>query len=133
MDTVEALEREKLWRSNPRARPDPSTARAVAAALADQIKCLEDRLTLMQSLVVGRHILIHRGNPSRGPESGPGFSRKVTAIIEDVPAGSGQVRCRLLEDDPHAIGAPCRAGESGLWAASQIVVDQIGSDRASVV
>lgn len=123
MQLGEALAREKSWRENPNMRPQPSTAKAVATVLANRVQELEHQLALAQRLAIGRKVLILRGNPGRGPETGPGFGRKVPAVIQEVPAGTWQVRCQLLEDDPDAVGSPSRAGESGLWAISQIVED----------
>lgn len=123
MHINEALERTKSWRENPQTRPQPDTARAVAASLADHLQHLEQQLAMMQRLVVGRQVLIERGNAARGPDTGPGFGRKIPAVIEEAPVGEWQVRCKLLADDPDAVGSPCRLGESGLWSASQIVVE----------
>lgn len=123
MNADQALMHEESWRENPRIRPQPKTAQAVASALADRIRQLEDQVAFMQRMMVGRKVLILRGNPHRGPETGPGFGRKIPAVIEDVPVGHWQIRCRLLVDDPDAVGSPCHAGESGLWAASQIAID----------
>ncbi len=123
MNATEALAREQLWRENPQIRPQPKTAQAVATVLAERVRQLESQMALMQRLVVGRQVLVHRGNPGRGPETGSGFGRKIPAIIEEAPVGVLQIRCRLLVDDPDAVVSPCLAGESGLWSASQIVVD----------
>lgn len=121
MEVSEALAREKAWRESPQSRPQPGVAKSVAAALADSVRQLEDQLVLAQRLAVGRHIQILRGNPGRGQETGPGFGRKIPAVIEEV-FGVGQVRCKLLADDPNAVGAPCLAGESGWWSVSQIIL-----------
>lgn len=123
MDLEEAMAREKSWREHPNMRPQPLIARAVAAALVDRITDLEHQLSIAKRLCIGRRVMILRGNPCRGPETGPGFGRMVPAVIQDVPAGTWQVRCRLLEDDPDAVGSPSLAGESGLWSISQIVVN----------
>lgn len=121
MDTTEALAREELWRCNTGIRMQPSTAREVASALANRIRELEAQVALLQRLVVGARILINRGNPDRGPETGPGFGRKIPAVIEAAPIGLWDVQCRLLVDDPGAVGPPNREGDSGLWSISQIV------------
>lgn len=121
MDIAEALAREESWRSNARIRVQPSTARAVASVLASRVHELEAQVTLLQRLTVGVRVMIHRGNPDRGPETGPGFGRKIPAVIEAAPIGCWQVQCRLLVDDPGAVGLPNRAGDSGLWSVSQIV------------
>lgn len=123
MDLKEAMSRADAWRSNPRTRPTPDAARGVAATLADRVTLLEGQLALAQRLTAGRQVSILRGNPDRGPETGPGFGRKVPAVIVDAAVGSYQVQCRLLADDPDAVGAPCRAGDIGLWSASQIIVE----------
>lgn len=123
MDVTEALAREKAWRENPQTRPHPSTGRAVATALARQVEALERDRSTLQRLLIGRKVMLERGNPDRGPETGPGFGRRVPVVIEEVPVGDWQVRCRLLEDDPGAVGAPNRAGDSGLWSVSQVCVD----------
>lgn len=123
MDATAALAREESWREHPQVRPRPDTAKAVAAALASRVRQLERQMNAMQRLLVGRRVLIERGNPGRGPETGPGFGRRVSAVIEEVPVGDWEVRCRLLVDDPDAVGAPCRAGDSGFWSVSQIIVE----------
>ncbi len=120
MDITEALAREASWRESAGIRMQQHTARAVASALADRVRELQSHVALMQRLVVGTRVMIHRGNPDRGPETGPGFGRKIPAVLESVSAGNSQVRCRLLVDDPDAIGVPNRAGDSGFWSVSQI-------------
>lgn len=120
MDTSEALKRAESWRNNPRMRPSPPVAIAVATALASHVRQLEQRLRLIK----GREVLIERGNPNRGPDTGPGFGRRVPAVIEEPMVGIGdQVQCKLLADDPDAVGAPNRAGDSGLWSVSQIIIN----------
>lgn len=123
MDTAEALARAESWRKKPRTRPTPDVAIAVSTALAARVRQLEQHLRL----AVGREVLIARGNPNRGPETGPGFGRRVPAVIEEAAEAAiglgDQVRCRLLVDDPGADGAPNQAGDSGLWALSQIIVE----------
>ena len=120
MNTDEALSREKSWSENPRMRPQPGVARAVAYTFANRVRQLEAQLEQLQRLVVGRQILIERGNPNRGPGTGQGFGRRVPAVIEEV-MDAWQVRCKLLSDDPDAVSAPSRAGDSGLWSVSQII------------
>lgn len=122
VDLTEAMARAKAWRSNPKMRPEPRTARAVAAALADRITQLEGQLATAQRLAAGREVLLLRGNPARGPETGAGFGRKVPAVVVEASVGHHQVLCRLLADDHDAVGSPCRAGDEGLWAASQVIV-----------
>jgi len=120
MDTAEALDRAESWRKNPQMRPTPAVAIAVSTTLAVRVQQLEQRLRL----AVGREVLIARGNPNRGPETGPGFGRRVPAVIEEALEGLGdQVRCKLLTDDPDAVGTPNQAGDSGLWALSQIIIE----------
>ena len=123
MELKEALARAESWRSNPGIRPLPKTARDVAATLAGQIALLEAQLVRARRLAAGRKVLILRGNPARGPETGPGFGRKVPAVILDAAHGLHQVECRLLADDPDAVGSPCRTEDIGLWSASQILVE----------
>lgn len=119
MNIAEALDRAEAWRKNPRLRPTTDVAISVSTALAARVHQLEQRLRL----AVGCEVLIERGNPDRGPETGPGFGRRVPAVIEEAVVGIGdQVRCRLLMDDPDAVGSPNRAGDSGVWALSQIVL-----------
>lgn len=120
MDITDALAREESWRRNTAIRMQPSAAREVSAALADRVRELEQQVALLQRLAVGTRVFIHRGNPDRGPETGPGFGRKIPAVIEAAPVGVFQVQCRLLVDDPDAVGSPNRAGESGFWSISQI-------------
>lgn len=116
----EAMARAESWRKNPRTRPTPAVAIAVSTALAARVQQLEQYLRL----AVGREVLIERGSPGRGPETGPGFGRRVPAVIEEAPVGIGdQVRCKLLRDDPDAVCSPTKAGESGIWALSQIIID----------
>lgn len=123
MDIIEALIREKSWRENPRSRPQPDVAKAVAALLADRVYQLEKQLSQAKRLAVGRQVLIERGNTARGPETGAGFGRRVPAVIEEALIGDWQVRCRLLVEDPDAVVAPNRVGDSGLWSISQIVIE----------
>jgi hypothetical protein len=121
MEIAEAMVREKSWRESPKIRPAPNVAKMVAATLATRVQQLEEQLAAMQRLVVGRQVLIRRGNPDRGPETGPGFGRQIAAVIEEAPVGTSQVRCKLLVNDPDSVGGPSQAGESGLWSISQIV------------
>lgn len=123
MDAAEAVIRANSWRENQKTRPQPDTARAVAIALADRVLQLEEQLRLVRRMALGRQVLIARGNADRGSETGPGFGRRVPAVIEEVLVGDWQVRCKLLVDDPHGVGGPCRAGDSGFWSASQIIID----------
>lgn len=52
------------------------------------------------------------------------LGRRVPAVIEEPMVGIGdQVQCKLLADDHDAVGAPNWAGDSGLWSASQIIID----------
>lgn len=118
----DALAKVSAWRDNPRMRPQPEAVRAVAGVLADRVVQLEQQLARVKRLAEGREVLILRGNPDRGPETGPGFGRHVPAIIEDALVEDWGVVCRLLCDDPGAVGAPCNKGDSGHWSASQIVI-----------
>jgi len=122
MEVTDALAIEKSWRKNPQSRPLPGRSKAVAAALVNHVQQLEEQLQRARKLAVGRQIQIRRGNPDRGPETGPGFGRTIPVVIVEVPTEAHQVRCELLVDDLDAVGAPCRAGDSGLWSISQIVL-----------
>lgn len=123
MDVAEALARAESWRDNPRMRPQPDAAKAVGTTLAARVRQLEQQLSQVKRLAAGRQVLIERGNPDRGPDTGPGFGRRVPAIIEEALVGDWQVQCKLLVDDQDAVGSPCRAGDSGLWSVSQIVIE----------
>lgn len=61
----------------------------------------------------GDEVVLIRGSRGRGPESGPGFERRLRAKY--VGARKNMVRCVLLEDDPNATGKPFKAGEAGWW------------------
>lgn len=122
MDVKLAIEQAESWRTNPRTRPTPETTRAVVSVLVDRIKRLEEMLATTQRLAVGRQVILLRGNMDRGPETGAGFGRKVPAVLLDATSFPNQLLCRLLVDDPNAVGAPCRAGDEGLWSASQVVL-----------
>ena len=117
--TIEnALERAKSWEQNHGSRPSPSIAREVAKVLADHCNNAD---YIIQNLLVGRKVLVERGNTDRGPETGPGFGRRVSATIIEAPVGYGQIACRLLDDDEDAVGPPNKAGDVGLWSVSQII------------
>lgn len=62
---------------------------------------------------IGEEVILIRGNAWRGPESGPGFGREVKARY--LGSDGEVVECMLLEDDPHAVTAPIKAGEIGWW------------------
>lgn len=124
MDINEAMARAAHWRANPRTRPLSYTARIIVGTLAVRIAQLEEQLEIAKRLAASRQVLIFRGNPDRGPETGRGFGRKVPAVIVDAAPGANQVQCRLLVDDPGAVGAPCRAGDVGLWSVSQIIIEE---------
>lgn len=121
MDTKEAIARSQNWENNPRSRPDPTVARVVATTLLERIAELEASLAIAQRLSVGRVVEVQRGNPSRGPESGPGFGRSVPAVLIGFHEPN-QVECRLLADDLHAVSAPRLAGEVGHWGANEVRV-----------
>lgn len=123
MDVAEALARAESWRENPRMRPQPDAAKLVGTTLAARVRQLEQQLSQVKRLAAGRQVLIERGNPNRGPGTGPGFGRRVPAIIEEALVGDVQVRCKLLVDDQDAVAAPCMTGDSGLWSVSQIVIE----------
>lgn len=94
---------------------------------------LQGRLAKIDALLTRgaapRKILLRRGNPDRGPESGTGHGRWVLVQFLELvpflghvrPGGGMQVRCQLLEDDPWAVGAPDKAGDIGRWSISAVV------------
>jgi hypothetical protein len=63
---------------------------------------------------VGDEVVLIRGSRGRGPESGPGFERRLRARYLGGD-GPHMVTCALLEDDPNATCAPFHAGEIGTW------------------
>ena len=66
---------------------------------------------LSRCLEVGQEILLLRG--SQGRMQGPGHERRVRARL--LSADLINVQAELLEDDPNATVAPCKAGEAGIW------------------
>jgi hypothetical protein len=69
---------------------------------------------------VGDEVILIRGSRGRGPDSGPGFERQVRARYL---GGNGplDLKCELLEDDPHATVAPFKAGEVGIWHGESFI------------
>ncbi|KLR57425.1 hypothetical protein [Diaphorobacter sp. J5-51] len=91
-----------------------------------QIGQLQERLAKVDALLTQgaepRQVLLARGNPNRGPESGTGHGRWVPVQFLGFAQPEGmQVKCQLLEDDPWAVGAPDKAGDIGLWSMSAVV------------
>ncbi len=66
----------------------------------------------------GDEVILVRGSRGRGPETGPGFERKVRAKY--LGGDAVNVFCELLEDDPHG-GAPTKAGETGMWHGDSFI------------
>lgn len=123
MEITEALARAESWCGNSRLRPQSDIAKAVGITLAARVQQLEQQLSQLKRFAAGRQVLIERGNPGRGPDTGPGFGRRVPATIEDPLVGDWQVRCKLLVCDLDAVAAPSQAGDSGLWSVSQIITE----------
>lgn len=94
-----------------------------ARAVADAKERLEKVRALIDAYAAPREVLLERGNPLRGPESGTGHGRWVRVrflgLLEEN--GGMQSSCQLLEDDPWAAGAPDKAGDVGLWSTSAVV------------
>ena len=94
-----------------------------AQELAEQLRRLSQhlaKLNTLEALQAGQPqpVEIERGNPDRGPETGPGFGRRVPALL--LRCEGHRVLCRLEQDDPHSVAAPSRAGQEDWWEASQI-------------
>lgn len=91
--------------------------------LAEQLQGLSQQLAkldTLEALQAGQPqpVEIERGNPERGPGTGAGFGRRVPALL--LRCEGRQVLCRLVQDDPHGVAEPSRAGQEGWWEASQI-------------
>lgn len=71
-------------------------------------------------------ITLIRGSRGRGPESGPGYERRLRARY--IGAHGNMVQCQLLEDDPAASVPPYKAGEIGWWHGRSFV-EQIQKPR----
>lgn len=88
---------------------------------------LRERLSKVEKILMGppsepREILILRGNPDRGADTGPGYGRLVPALfLREFDQTGHNVKCRLLADDTAAVGSPNNAGEEGWWCVSQVV------------
>ncbi|WP_313315387.1 hypothetical protein [Pulveribacter sp.] len=100
-----------------------SAAPGRAQELAEQLQGLCQnlaKLDTLEALQAGQPqaVEIERGNPERGPATGAGFGRRVPALL--LRCEGHQVLCRLVQDDPHAVAAPSRAGQEGWWEARQI-------------
>lgn len=92
---------------------------ALVRELSTEIEACRSQLEQVARLALGREVFIMRGNPLRGAATGPGFGREVRAIVRTI---SGEnVECELLEDDPHAVCDPKKAGETGWWSLSSVV------------
>lgn len=91
--------------------------------VADAMERLAKVRVLIDEEARPRQVLLERGNPLRGPESGTGHGRWVRVrflgLLEEN--GGMQSSCQLLEDDPWAAGAPDKAGDVGLWSTSAVV------------
>lgn len=77
------------------------------------------RYTRSSGIRPGDEVTLIRGSRGRGPDSGPGYERKVKARY--VAGDAFNVVCELLEDDPDATTAPFRRGERGLWHGESFV------------
>jgi len=66
----------------------------------------------------GAMVVISRGNPDRGPETGSGYGREVLGRFLRIEGG--QPYCALLADDPDSVGKPDKASDKGLWCWSQV-------------
>jgi hypothetical protein len=95
-----------------------------AKAMTDARERLAKVHALLEAGAAPQEVLLERGNPQRGPESGTGHGRwvrvRLLGLLE-AENGGMQCRCQLLEDDPWACGAPDKAGDIGLWSTSSIV------------
>jgi len=98
---------------------------ALVRELSTELDACRSQLEQVARLALGREIFIMRGNPLRGVATGPGFGREVRAVVRTISGKN--VECELLEDDPHAVCAPKKAGETGWWSLSSVV--PIGARR----
>lgn len=126
MDSKEAIARAVSWRDNPRSRPQPEMARTVAGALVNRIEVLEKELSVARTFAIGQTVIINRGNPNRGPESGPSYGRDVKAVIIGFGECWHEIRCRLAQDDPDAV-PPSSEGAEGFWSVTQVRLATQGS------
>lgn len=100
----------------------------MAFALSEHVRALEEELSALRALTIGKPVFIHRGNPARGPETGPGYGRLVRAKLLAAPCFTHEAECELLEDDPAAVGGACKAGDIGYWCLSSITFTDPTSD-----
>lgn len=97
---------------------------------------LHERLSKVEKIMMASEpteVRILRGNPDRGAETGPlGYGRQVPALfLREFDQTGHNVKCRLLVDDPNAVGKPNAAGEEGWWCVSQIVWGEKNHERLS--
>ncbi len=115
----------EAWNHAPRNRGNEAVER-----LGQWVQELQERLVMVESFLIGLPVIVKRGNPDRGPGTGPGYGRNVRAQICRV-VDAHRMECELLEDDPGAVGVPCKAGERGVWEAGRIALDVMGGGAAA--
>jgi len=77
-------------------------------------------------LFFGDKVLILRGSPGRGPETGPGYGRRVRATL--IGARGNQIRARLDQDDPGSAFADLsHRGDVGWWDRSAAIPSDQGA------
>lgn len=79
----------------------------------------------------GDEVTLIRGRRGRGPESGPGFQRKLRARY--ISGDRFHVCCTLLEDDPDATVAPYKAGEDGYWHGASFIEPILAARKEGVL
>ena len=108
-------------------RLTPSSSEKYCAEAVSALPDLRERLAKVEKIrntspsePIAVHLL--RGNPNRGAETGPGYGRLVPALfLREFDQAGFNVKCRLLADDPDAVGKPNVAGEEEWWSVSQLV------------
>lgn len=117
---LSAVEHYERWLSN---ETEEKYRTEAMATLPD----LRERLSKVEKILMGRpseprEVRILRGNPSRGAETGPGYGRLVPAMfLREFDQTGHNIKCRLLANDPNAVGKPNAVGEEGWWSVSQMV------------